>query len=194
MLADDLSHEQTRQAMNLILRRTEEFHRRGLNIDILTVDNRVDGVYLCLELLKKDPQRAGEVYGLLVWNGGGAYGSGAGIGNTDFQGNVHPDRFWTNRTFGNVRQRPFGGIWTDLSEPLMTGLKSRLPLLRGRCEACRWKPLCGGSLRARAEKVYGDPWMQDPACYLTDEEMRKEFSASTDNLAAILLWKKGCVK
>ncbi len=110
MLAEDLSHEQTRQAMNLILRRTEEFHRRGLNIDILTVDNRIDGVYLCLELLKKDPQRAGEVYGLLVWNGGGAYGSGAGIGNTDFQGNVHPDRFWTNRTFGNVRQRPFGGM------------------------------------------------------------------------------------
>ncbi len=76
----------------------------------------------------------------------------------------------------------------------MTGLKSLLPLPRGRCEACRWNPLCGGSFRARAEKLCGDIWMHDPACYLTDEEMRKDFSASTDNLAAILLWKKGCVK
>jgi len=42
--ADGLSHLETRQAMDLILRRAEDFHRRGLNIEILTDDNRADGV------------------------------------------------------------------------------------------------------------------------------------------------------
>lgn len=174
MLEDDLSHEESRQAMDIILRRTEDFQRRGLNIDILTVDNHVDGVYLYLHLLKKDPARAAEVYELLKWNGGGAYSSGVGIGNIDFLGNVHADQFWASHTFGNVRQRPFSRIWTDLSDPLMAGLKNRLPLLKGRCATCRWIQLCGGSFRVRAEKVYGDPWMHDPACYLTDKEVRRD--------------------
>jgi len=54
MRADDLTHEETRQAMDIILRRTACFQRRGLNIDILTVDNHVDGVYLYLKLLEED--------------------------------------------------------------------------------------------------------------------------------------------
>jgi radical SAM protein with 4Fe4S-binding SPASM domain len=160
--------------MDIILRRTEDFQRRGLNIDILTVDNHVDGVYLYLQLLKKDPVRAAEVYQLLKWNGGGTYSSGIGIGNIDYQGNVHPDQFWTEHTLGNVRQRPFSEIWMDLSDPIMAGLKNRLPLLKGRCADCRWIQLCGGSFRARAEKVYGDPWMPDPQCYLSNEEIRRD--------------------
>jgi radical SAM protein with 4Fe4S-binding SPASM domain len=186
MLEDDLSHEESRQAMDIILRRTEDFHRRGLNIDILTVDNHVDGVYLYLNLLKRDPAQAAEVYRLLKWNGGGTYSSGVGIGNIDYQGNVHPDQFWTGHSFGNVRQRPFSQIWMDVSDPLMAGLKNRLPLLKGRCAACHWKEVCGGSFRARAEKVYGDPWMHDPACYLTNDEIRLDPGS---DLAASLLSK-----
>lgn len=177
---DDLTYQETRLAMDLILRRAEDFHRRGLDIDILTVDNHVDGVYLYLKLLKKDPAQAAAVYELLKWNGGGTYSSGVGIGDINFQGNVHPDQFWTEHTFGSVRQRPFSQIWTDVSNPLMAGLKNRLPLLKGRCATCRWKELCGGSFRARAEKVYGDPWMHDPACYLSDEEIRSGDSESAD--------------
>ena len=32
-------------------------------------------------------------------------------------------------------------------------------------------PLTSLSFRARAEAYYGDEWAQDPACYLTDEEI-----------------------
>jgi hypothetical protein len=53
----------------------------------------------------------------------------------------------------------------------MAGLKDRLPLLKGRCGTCRFKEICGGSLRARAEQVEDDPWAADPGCYLTDEEI-----------------------
>jgi MoaA/NifB/PqqE/SkfB family radical SAM enzyme len=170
---DDLSREETRQAIDIILERTEDFHRRGLNKEILTVDNHVDGIYLYLKLRQKDPDRAARVMKLLKWNGGGMYSSGVGIADIDFQGNVHADQFWMHYSFGNVRQRPFSRIWLDTSDPLMAGLKNRRARIKGRCapDVCKWFDACGGALRVRADLVYGDPWAPEPACYLTDEEI-----------------------
>ena len=170
---DDLSREETRQAIDVILERTEDFHRRGLNKEILTVDNHVDGIYLYLKLRDKDPARAEQVLKLLTWNGGGMYSSGVGIGDIDFQGNVHADQFWMHYAFGNVRQRPFSRIWTDTSDPLMAGLKDRRAKIKGRCAPgiCRWFDACGGAMRVRADLVHNDPWAPEPACYLTDEEI-----------------------
>ena len=82
-----------------------------------------------------------------------------------------PDQFTQNHTFGNVRERKFGDIWTDISQPVLAGLKNRKPLLKGRCAACQWLDICNGNFRARAEAVTGDFWESDPACYLTDEEI-----------------------
>ncbi len=104
-------------------------------------------------------------------HGGARYSSGVGIGNIDPLGEVHADQFSMYRTFGNVRKRPFSEIWQDTSDPIMAGLKDRLALLKGRCGRCRFKRICGGSLRARAEVATGDPWAPDPGCYLTDEEI-----------------------
>lgn len=174
MRVDDLSHEETRQVLDSILRRIDEFHDRGLEKEILTVDNHADGVYAYLKLREREDPRAEEAHRLLKWNGGGTYSSGVGIGCIDWHGNVHPDQFWHHHTLGNVKERPFGEIWMDTSDPLMAGLKNRLPLLKGRCGGCRFKELCGGSLRVRAEAVHGDPWAPDPACYLTDGEIRPD--------------------
>lgn len=170
---DDLSREETRHALDVILERTEDFHRRGLNKEILTVDNHVDGIYLYLRLLATDPARAEQVLKLLTWNGGGLYSSGVGIGDIDFVGNVHADQFWMHHSFGNVRQRPFSEIWTDATDPLMAGLKNRRVKVKGRCapDICKWFDACGGAMRVRADLVYGDPWAPEPACYLTDEEI-----------------------
>jgi Fe-coproporphyrin III synthase len=44
----------------------------------------------------------------------------------------------------------------------------------GRCATCRYLSICGGNFRSRAEAVYDDVWAPDPACYLTDEEIRPE--------------------
>ncbi len=170
---DDLSREETRQALDIILERTEDFHRRGLNKEILTVDNHVDGIYLYLKLREKDSERADRVMKLLTWNGGGMYSSGVGIGDIDFKGNVHADQFWMHYSFGNVKQRPFSQIWTDLSNPLMAGLKDRRSKIKGRCAPgiCKWFDACGGAMRVRADLVYQDPWAPEPACYLTDKEI-----------------------
>ncbi len=171
MEKDALTHQQSRRAVEIILARTEDFIQRGLMKDILTVDNHVDGPYLYLKLKEKDPGRAKEVMEFLRWNGGGAYSSGVGIGNIDPQGNVHPDQFWQSYTLGNIRERSFSEIWQDTSDPLMAGLKDRLPLLKGRCAKCCWQDCCGGSFRVRAQIISNDPWAPDPACYLTDEEI-----------------------
>jgi len=167
-----VSPEQSRAAIDTIINRSGDFAKRGKQIEILTVDNHCDGPYLYLKMLKENNPRAAQVLDMLKWNGGGRYSSGVGISNIDFLGNVHADQFSMYRSFGNVRERRFSEIWQDLSNPIMAGLKNRLPLLKGRCATCRFKEFCGGSLRARAEQMEGDPWASDPGCYLTDEEIR----------------------
>jgi radical SAM protein with 4Fe4S-binding SPASM domain len=179
---DDLSHEETRKAVDIILERTKDFYDRGLKKDVLTVDNHADGPYIYMKLKKTDPERAEEIYRFLEWNGGGANSSGVAIGNIDFFGDVHADQFWQDYSFGNIKKRPFPEIWMDTSDPIMKGLKNRVPLLKGRCAKCKWIKLCGGSFRVRALRVYNDPWMHDPACYLTDEEIGLE--EGTQKIAA----------
>jgi radical SAM protein with 4Fe4S-binding SPASM domain len=122
-------------------------------------------------MLRENDPRAQQVYDMLTWNGGGRYSSGVGIANIDFYGNVHADQFSMYRSFGNVKQRKFSEIWQDVTNPIMAGLKERLDLLEGRCATCRFKTMCGGSLRARAEISTGNPWAPDPGCYLSDDEI-----------------------
>ena len=168
---DDLTHSESRSAMDIIIERTADYFRRGLDINVLTVDNHVDGVYLYRKMKESGMERADEVYSLLKWNGGAANSSGVGIGNIDFNGNVHPDQFWQDYTFGNVRKRYFGDIWMDESDPVMKGLKHKSEYIKGRCRFCKYKEICNGSMRVRGYRVYNDPWAPDPACYLTDEEI-----------------------
>jgi Fe-coproporphyrin III synthase len=169
LVKDDLSHEETRKAVDLIIDRTRDLHDRGKPKEVLTVDNHADGPYLYLRMKERDPERAKEVLELLRMNEGN--NSGRGIGCVSWDGEVHPDQFWRHESFGNVRQRPFSEIWTDLSNPMMRRLKDKKQYVTGRCAACRWLDICGGNFRVRAEAVHGDIWAPDPACYLTDEEI-----------------------
>jgi len=171
MADEDLTHAQSRQAVEMILAKTRSFKQAGRTTDILTVDNHVDGVYVYLKLKQEDSARADEVWKLLVWNGGGMYSSGVGIGCIDFHGKVHPDQFWWHYDLGNIRERPFSQIWMDTSNPLLRGLKDRRNYIKGRCRLCQFFDVCGGSLRVRADLHFGDPWAPDPACYLTDAEI-----------------------
>ncbi len=165
----DLSLKESRSAVDLILKAADEFFKQGKDIDILTVDNHTDGVYLYLKLKKKDPERAAEVLELLRYNGGNS--SGVGIGCVDNRGFVHADQFWGHYSFGNVKERPFSQIWMDVSDSLMKGLKKRKSLLKGRCALCKYLDICNGNFRVRAEAIYGDVWAPDPACYLNDKEI-----------------------
>jgi len=168
---EDLTHPQTRDALDRILAKARLLKQAGRQTDILTVDNHVDGVYLYRKLLAEGSERTPEVWKLLTWNGGGLYSSGVGIGCIDYNGNVHPDQFWWHYDLGSIHQRPFSEIWSDPDEPLLQGLRDRRSRIKGRCRLCRYFDACGGSLRVRADAHFGDPWAPDPACYLTDEEI-----------------------
>jgi 12,18-didecarboxysiroheme deacetylase len=169
LVKEDLSHEESRRAVDLIIDRTRDLHAKGKPKEVLTVDNHADGPYLYLRLLEENTQRAQEVLELLKMNEGN--NSGRGIGCVSWDGEVHADQFWRHYSFGNIKNRPFSEIWTDTSEPLMGQLKEKKKHVKGRCATCRWLDVCGGNFRVRAEAVAGDVWAPDPACYLTDEEI-----------------------
>jgi radical SAM protein with 4Fe4S-binding SPASM domain len=167
---EDLSHEETRKLLDLIMRRTRQMFDDGKKPEILTVDNHADGPYLYLKIKEENPERAKEVLELLMMNEGNS--SGNAIGCVSWDGEVYPDQFWRNQSVGNIRQKPFSKIWTDGENELLVKLKDKKKHVQGRCSKCCWLNVCGGNFRARAESS-GDLWGPDPACYLTDEEISK---------------------
>ena len=169
LVKEDLTHEGTRAAVDLIIDETKRLFNKGMPKEVLTVDNHADGPYIYLRLLKENPERAKEVLELLKWNEGN--NSGRGIGCVSWDGEVYADQFWRHHSFGNVKDRPFSQIWTDTTEALMGKLKEKKKHVKGRCATCTWLDVCGGNFRVRAEAVSGDIWAPDPACYLTDEEI-----------------------
>ena len=170
MMDEDVTPEQSRMAMDTIIRRTRDFEERGLEKEILTVDNHCDGVYMYLQALKEGrTELAEQMLKFISMNGGNR--SGMAFAEVDPLGYVHPDQFTQHHTFGNVRERKFGDIWTDMTHPILAGLKDRKQLLKGRCAKCKFLANCNGNFRTRAEATTGDFWESDPACYLTDEEI-----------------------
>ena len=169
LMEEDLSREETREVVDLIIDRTRDLHERGIEKEVLTVDNHADGPYVYLRLLREGSERAQEVLELLKMNEGNS--SGRGIGCVSWDGQVHADQFWRHHSFGNVRERPFSEIWSDISDPLMARLKNKKEYVTGRCASCNWLDVCAGNFRVRAEAAESDLWAPDPACYLTDEEI-----------------------
>ncbi len=170
---EDLDAASCRSTLDTIIDLTAGLHARGLRKEVLTVANHADGVYLYLRMRREGSPRAKAVLDLLTMNGGNS--SGIGIGCVSWDGSVHADQFWRHHSFGNVRERSFGEIWTDTSDDLMAGLKDRRKKLTGKCGRCVYQAICNGNVRVRAEAVSGDVWAEDPACFLTEEEITTRF-------------------
>lgn len=172
--------EESRHAVNSLIRRVEQWKAQGKQREVLTVTQPVDGIYLLLRQLRENSPLASETLKLLQWNGGGANSSGRGIANIDTQGFVHPDQFWQSVTLGNVKEQKFSDIWEAKAGPaidLLPELRAsdnpleRQKNIRGRCHDCKHFDLCGGGFRTRAAFANGDWYGSDPGCYLTDEEI-----------------------
>jgi len=166
---DDARHRTTRQAMELLFDTCWRSVKAGKSREFVTGNNDADGVYLLFWARRHFPELAGHLRAKLAQWGGNA--SGINVANIDNLGNVHPDTMWWHHTLGNVRERPFSEIWPDTRDPLMAGLKSKPRPVKGRCDQCQFVDICGGNTRVRAQQLTGDPWAEDPACYLDDEEI-----------------------
>lgn len=170
IMGDQLASEELRAAVEAIFAQAQDYHHRGKDVELLTVDNHADGALLYRKMLREEgPERAAAVRALLRRSGGNS--SGIAIGHVDNLGNIHPDQFTWNVTLGNVREQPFSAVWTDLSNPVVAALKDRRAWLPERCQGCQFLDICNGNFRARAWAATGNLWGDDPACYLTDEEI-----------------------
>ncbi|MEE9491856.1 MAG: heme d1 biosynthesis radical SAM protein NirJ [Gammaproteobacteria bacterium] len=165
----DVVHNTTRKLMTLLFDQCWKDLQVGREREYVTGNNDADGVFLLHWVRKHMPEQADKMQTMLEAWGGNS--SGVNIANIDNLGNVHPDTFWWNYNLGNVKERPFSDIWQDTSDPLMAGLKQSPRPLKGRCGVCQYQSICGGNTRVRAFQMTGDPWWEDPACYLHDEEL-----------------------
>jgi len=172
---DDVVHKITRWAMDLLFDRCWNELQSGVVREYVTGNNDADGVYLLMWVRKHMPELEGFARERLdAWGGNS---SGVNVANIDNLGEVHPDTFWWNYNLGNVKTRSFSEIWADRSDPLMAGLKQPQRPLKGRCGQCQYRTICGGNTRVRAYQLTGDPWQEDPACYLTDDEIGVDSTA-----------------
>ena len=169
---DDVVHRITRWAMDTVFEAAWQDASRGGRKEFVTGNNDADGVYLLYWVRRNAPEMEEMVRHRLEYWGGNS--SGVNVANIDNLGNVHPDTFWWDYNLGNIKERPFSEIWQDRSDPLMDGLKASPRPLEGRCAACDYRKICGGNTRVRAYQLTGNPWAEDPACYLSDEEIGVE--------------------
>ncbi len=166
---DDAQHKLTRWAMDLLFDTCWDYRQRGLDKEFTTGNNDADGVYFLHWVRARFPDRAAHVEAKLRQWGGNS--SGINVANIDNLGNVHPDTMWWHHTLGNVKERAFSQIWPDTSDALMAGLKRYPRAVEGRCASCAYLPICNGNTRVRAQQLTGNPWAEDPGCYLSDEEI-----------------------
>lgn len=85
--------------------------------------------------------------------------AGRGFVFVSHRGDVHPSGFLP-MTAGNVRERPLTDIYRE--SDLFVGLRDP-SRLSGRCGACEFATVCGGS-RSRAYALTGDPYASEPWC------------------------------
>jgi len=167
--ASDLHHRMTREAMDLMFETCWQDVQAGIKREFVTGNNDADGVYLLQWAARHLPEHVEALRRQLLRWGGNS--SGVNIANIDNLGTVHPDTMWWDYSIGNVREQPFSEIWQDTSDPLMAGLKAAKRPLEGRCAICKHLAICGGNSRTRAWQLTGNPWAEDPGCYLSDEEI-----------------------
>lgn len=165
----DLNPAAKRAAVERLCELTLEYHDRGEEIETLLVGNYVDAAFL-VEYARQEfgETHARHVYKYLARNGGDP--AGKRVADIDYQGHVHPTQFWQQYSLGNVRDRPFGAIWEDDSNPLVEFLRHRGSQLTGKCADCRYRQICRGGSRLRALVSTGDLTAPDPQCYLDRSE------------------------
>lgn len=167
-----LTPEQTRRAIDVIVEKTDDFARKGLIDEVLTVGNHCDGPYLLLKMQKEKKQSFQKARQLLLASGGNKIGEK--IICISWDGSVHPDQFWRNYSVGNVKDKTFKQVWGDLNEPVLKKLRDRSQFAEERCLGCGWFDLCKGNFRFLGAEADDENWLNEPACYLTDEELKTQ--------------------
>ncbi|MDE3202107.1 MAG: TIGR04053 family radical SAM/SPASM domain-containing protein [Acidobacteriota bacterium] len=97
---------------------------------------------------------------------------GKGFMFISHMGNVYPSGFLPIHA-GNIRKTPLAEIYREA--PIFKALRDT-SRLEGKCGACEFKEICGGS-RARAYALTGDPLAQEPCCIYQPKNWDPELEA-----------------
>jgi len=158
-----------RKVLDVIIERTQYFVSKGLIDEVLTVDNHADGPYLLTKMKRENNPRYEAARKLLLTNGGNRIGEK--ICCVSWDGNVYPDQFWRNYSLGNIKDKTFRQIWESSDEPVLNKLRNKSQFADARCLRCKWFDLCKGNYRFLGSCAGDEYWLNEPACYLMDEEI-----------------------
>jgi len=164
-----MTSEQNRHVLDMIIQLTGEFVSKDLIDEVLTVDNHADGPYLLTRMREQNNPRYETAKRLLLANGGNKVGQK--IACVGWDGNVYADQFWRNYSLGNIKDKTFKQIWENSDEPVLNKLRNKSQFADSRCLQCKWFKLCKGNYRFLDSKADDEYWLNEPACYLTDEEI-----------------------
>jgi radical SAM protein with 4Fe4S-binding SPASM domain len=163
--------QQTRLTVDTIIENTKKFVQKNLVDEVLTVGNHADGPYLLLKMTKEKNHRCKKAEELLSANGGNK--TGEKIASVSWDGSVYPDQFWRNYSLGNVKDKSFKEIWNNQDEQVLNKLRSKSRFADKRCLKCKWFDLCKGNFRFLGRDPAEKNWLNEPSCYLADEEIKK---------------------
>jgi len=166
-----LSAEHTRHVLDVIIEKTGDFVKKALVDEVLTVGNHADGPYLLTKMAAEKNQRVEKARRLLLANGGNKIGQN--ITCVGWDGRVHPDQFWRNYSLGNIKDKTFSQIWDNQDDPVLNKLRNKSQFADPRCLRCKWFDLCKGNFRFLDSESEIEYWLNEPACFLTDEEILK---------------------
>ncbi|MFA4861449.1 radical SAM protein [Methanoregula sp.] len=160
-----LDRNEVTPALDLLYRKAKETDPAAM--EFLTVDAPQDAIHLLASMEKDGSEDLADARRLLESLKGGC-SAGTRVANIDAQGNVYPCQFARSPEFlaGNIRDRPFSGIWSDGTNPVLAQFRNKDARFGGRCGACSYRDLCGGGCRVRAHAADGDFLAEDPFCFL----------------------------
>ena len=165
----DLTKEQRRESVEFILNKAFEYYKIGRDIEIVTGNMEQDSILFLNKFVKEYPDLKDTMRERLVtWGGNSA---GRNLLNINSEGDVRPDPFFPI-TVGNIIKEDFGNIWNsgELLDKLRIHPRKQIS---GICSNCEQIDICNGGSRARAYAITGDLWSEDPSCYLSEKERRK---------------------
>lgn len=169
----DVSKEEREKVLAFLYEKALEL--RDKEIEILTTDSPMDGVYILERLKKEAPERVPHVRELLKVAGGCSIGNK--VANVDYLGNVNPCHFAPQKKVGNIKEKSFREIWNSAPCALLQDLRNQKAKLKGKCGICDYKDVCGGC-RQKAWFFNRDFFGEDPTCIYNPTKIEKKKAAA----------------
>ena len=70
------------------------------------------------------------------------------------------------------RYKTFKDIWLNAGNPVIQKLRDKSSFADPRCKTCKFFALCKGNYRFLDNDPADQNWINEPACYLTDDEIK----------------------